>query len=349
MVTFTVFKGSSSKEILKSATTREVGPDEVLVKVTHSGVCGTDEHARGNDMVLGHEGCGVIEVSQTQPRSSCHVHESNTIKQLGSAVDTLSIGDRVGWGYIHSSCQNCEQCLTGHENLCPQVKKYGISNQDQGSFATYGIWEAAYIFKIPDSIASEHAAPLMCGGATIFHVLRSYGITPFDRVGVIGVGGLGHLAIQYASKMGCEVVVFSSTENKKDEAMQLGANQFVATKGKDSLDIGKQINHLIVTTSMPPDWSKILPIMAPRSTIFPVTVSVDDLQLPYQTITDKELRVQGSLVSPRQVHKEMIAFAELHGIRPIIEEFPMTVEGITEAMERLKEGKMRYRGVLVVE
>jgi D-arabinose 1-dehydrogenase-like Zn-dependent alcohol dehydrogenase len=187
----------------------------------------------------------------------------------------------------------------------------------------------------------------MCGGATVFHALRSFDMRSTDRVGVIGVGGLGHLAIQFAAKMGCEVVVFSSTDSKKEEAMKLGARQFVATKGKKELDIGKQITHLIVTTSMPPDWGVFLPILAPRGVIFPVTVSADDLQLPYTVITDKELRIQGSLVAPRQVHRQMIEFADLHGIRPIIEEFPLTVEGVTEAMEKLKSGNMRYRGVLV--
>jgi D-arabinose 1-dehydrogenase-like Zn-dependent alcohol dehydrogenase len=189
----------------------------------------------------------------------------------------------------------------------------------------------------------------MCGGATVFHLLRSFGIAPTDRVGVIGVGGLGHLAIQFASKMGCDVVVFSSTESKKAEATELGAKQFVSMAGKSELEssVGKSIKHLIVTTSSPPDWSKFLPIIAPGGVIYPVTVSYDELKLPYRVITRKELRVQGTLVSPRQVHREMIEFAGLHGIKPIIEEFPMSVEAITEAMEKLKAGKMRYRAVLV--
>jgi D-arabinose 1-dehydrogenase-like Zn-dependent alcohol dehydrogenase len=187
----------------------------------------------------------------------------------------------------------------------------------------------------------------MCGGAIVFHVLCSFDIRSTDRVGVIGVGGLGHLAIQFAAKMGCEVVVFSSTENKKEEAMRLGASQFVATKGKAELDIGKQIGHLIVTTSMPPDWNMFLPIMAPSGVIYPLTVNEGKLEMPYRAMTRKELRIQGSVVAPRQVHREMIEFAGLHGIKPIIEEFPMSVEGITVAMERLKEGKMRYRAVLV--
>jgi len=189
----------------------------------------------------------------------------------------------------------------------------------------------------------------MCGGATVFHVLHSFNIKPTDRVGVIGVGGLGHLAIQFAAKMGCEVVVFSSTENKREEAMNLGAKQFVSIKGKGELNVGKQIAHLIVTTSVPPDWDKFLPIMAPSGVIYPVTVSFDKLQLAYRVITRKELRVQGTLVAPRQVHREMIEFARLHGIKPIIEQFPLMVEGITEAMDRLNEGKMRYRAVLVAQ
>lgn len=260
-----------------------------------------------------------------------------------------SIGDRVGWGYVQSSCGLCAQCLTGHENTCPDNELYGSSNLDQGSFATYAIWKAGYVFKIPASIDPEHAAPLMCGGATVFHVLRSFDVRVTDRIGVIGVGGLGHLAIQFAAKMGCEVVVFSSTESKKDEAMRLGARQFVATKGIQELDIGKPLDHLIVTTSMPPDWKKFIPLMAPRGAIYPVTVSGDDLRVPYTAVTDMELRIQGSLVAPRQVHREMIEFAALHEIKPIIEKFPLTLEGATEAMDRLRAGKMRYRGVLVAQ
>ncbi len=182
----------------------------------------------------------------------------------------------------------------------------------------------------------------MCGGATVFHVLRSFGIGCTDRVGVVGVGGLGHLAIQFASKMGCEVVVFS-------EAMKLGATQFIATQGQDKFDIGKPLNHLLVTTSVPPEWKKFIPLMAPKGVIYPVTVSDGDLQIPYEAILFSELRIQGSLVAPRQVHREMIEFAALHGIRPVIEEFPLTVEGITEAMDRLNAGKMRYRGVLAAQ
>jgi D-arabinose 1-dehydrogenase-like Zn-dependent alcohol dehydrogenase len=226
---------------------------------------------------------------------------------------------------------------------------YGSSDLDQGSFSHYAIWKADYIFKIPNSIPREYAAPLMCGGATVFNALHSFGAKPSDRIGIIGVGGLGHLAIQFAAKMGSDVVVFSTTDSKREEAMKLGATEFVATKGVEELQVSGAIDHLLVTTSQQPDWKQFLPIMAPSGTIFPLTVSNDDLQIPYMPILAGELKVQGSLVAARQVHRDMLAFAAHHQIKPIIEIFPMTAEGIEESMQKLDEGKMRYRAVLVVE
>lgn len=224
---------------------------------------------------------------------------------------------------------------------------YASADTDQGSLASRAIWKANWIFHIPDSIPREYAAPLMCGGATVFNVLRSNGVQPTDRVGVIGVGGLGHLAIQFASKMGCEVVVFSSTDSKKDEATKLGSSEFVATKSVKEIKISRPIDHLLVTTSFQPDWKQYLPILAPGATIYPLTVSKDDLTIPYGPINSKELRIQGSVVAARNVLMQMLDFAAHHNIRPIIETFPMTIEGIEEAFKKLEDGKMRYRGVLV--
>ena len=226
---------------------------------------------------------------------------------------------------------------------------YGYSDLDQGSFSSHACWKADYVYKIPESIPREYGAPLMCGGATVFNALRSFGANPTDRIGVIGVGGLGHLAIQFASKMGCQVVAFSSTDSKKEEAVKLGADEFVATKGVKELQVSGPIDHLLVTASSQPDWTQFLPIMAPGGTIYPLGVSSDDLKMPYMPILASELKIQGSLVAARQVHREMIAFAAHHKIRPIIEQFPMTVEGITESMKKLEDGQMRYRGVVVAQ
>lgn len=234
MPTFTVFKGSEGGKIVKSQTIKpDLKDDQVLIRVTASGVCGTDEHFKEAGIVLGHEGAGVVQ--------SC-----------GPNVKFLKKGDRAGWGYNHDCCSNCESCLTGKEQYCPDRKMFGISNLDQGSFASHAVWKESFVFKIPDSLSDAEAAPLMCGGATVFNALRSYDIKSTDRVGIMGVGGLGHLAIQFAAKMGCDVVVFSGSDSKKEEAKQLGAREFVAMKSKDKLDIGRKLDVLVVTTSVAP-------------------------------------------------------------------------------------------------
>jgi D-arabinose 1-dehydrogenase-like Zn-dependent alcohol dehydrogenase len=328
MPEFTVFKGSEGGKIVKSTSHKDLTGEDILVKVTASGLCGTDEHYKGTDMVLGHEGVGVVQ-------------------ELGPAATRFKKGDRVGWGYVHSVCGHCQMCLTGQDQYCEQREMYGEANLDQGSFASHAVWPESWLFKIPDNMSDKEAAPLMCGGATVFNALQAYDLKSTDRVGIMGVGGLGHLAIQFAAKMGCDVVVFSGTDSKKEEAMKLGAKEFIAMKGKKELDIGRKLDVLIVTTSANPDWSIMLPIMARTSTIFPITVSFGDFAIPHLPFIQAGIKIQGCVVAGRAVHQQMIDFAALHGIKPINMEFPMTVEGITQAMDTLRDGKMRYRGVLV--
>jgi D-arabinose 1-dehydrogenase-like Zn-dependent alcohol dehydrogenase len=328
MPSFTVFKGSKDGKIVKSETNKgDLQNDQVLVKITASGLCGTDEHYKGADMVLGHEGAAVVE-------------------QIGPNVKSLKKGDRVGWGYEHDCCGACEFCLTGRETYCPERQMYGDADLDQGSFGSHAVWREAFLFKIPDQMTDAEAAPLMCGGATVFNALYSYGVKPTHRVGVMGVGGLGHLAIQFAAKMGCDVVVFSGSDNKKEEAMKLGASEFVAMKGKTELDIGRKLDALLVTTSVSPDWNIMLPVLAPTATIFPLTVAEGNFEFPHMAMVGKGLTIQGSVVAARSVHRHMLEFAALHNIKPIVMEFPMTESGIEEAMSTLRDGKMRYRGVL---
>jgi D-arabinose 1-dehydrogenase-like Zn-dependent alcohol dehydrogenase len=281
-------------------------------------------------MALGHEGAGIAE-------------------EVGKDVVVIKKGDRVGWGYLHDSCGHCKQCLRGAETFCPERHLYGTHELDQGSFASHAVWKADYLFKIPESISNEDAAPLMCGGATVFNAMQFHGVKSTDRVGVIGVGGLGHLAIQFASAMGCEVVVLSGTESKKEEAIKLGAKEFYATKGKKELDIGRPLDHLLVTSSAQPDWSMYLPIMAPSGTIYPLSVSEGNLEIPYMGVLLNGLKIQGSLVAAREIHREMLDFAAYHNIKPINQTFPMTIEGIEEAFATLDSGKMRYRAVLVAQ
>jgi D-arabinose 1-dehydrogenase-like Zn-dependent alcohol dehydrogenase len=259
-------------------------------------------------------------------------------------------GDRAGWGYMHDACGSCKQCLRGVDTFCAGRKMYGITDFDQGSLATHAVWTQGFLHHIPDAIDNAHAAPLMCGGATVFSALQMHGVKSIDRVGVVGVGGLGHLAIQYARAFGCDVAVFSGTDSKKDEAIGLGATEFYAMKGKKAGDVDvKPIDHLLVTASQAPDWSIYAPMMAPGGTIHTLTVDFGNVDIPYMTLNLSGLRVQGSLVADRQTHREMLEFSARHGIRPMIEVFPMDVNGIEKAFKTLNDGNMKYRGVLAVQ
>ncbi|RKK91728.1 hypothetical protein BFJ68_g16113 [Fusarium oxysporum] len=330
MHSFTVYKGSQDGSIKKATTEKtELTGDQVLVRVTASGLCGTDAHYRNTDMVLGHEGIGIVEVT-------------------GPAVRQLKVGDRVGWGYEHDSCGLCELCQSGRETFCPSRSMYGFADLDQGSFASGAIWKESFLFKIPDDLTDVEAAPLMCAGATVFNALYMLDDAATARVGVIGVGGLGHLTILFAAKMGCDVAVFSSTDSKKADAMKLGARAFYSTKDKKELDIGeKKLDILIVTSSSPPEWRLYTPLLSPGATIFPLTISFGDFSIPYPALVSMGLRVQGSMVAPRAVQKKMLEFAARNGVKPIVQAFPMTEKGITQAFEALGNGKMRYRGVLI--
>lgn len=194
MPSFTVFKGTPNG-IKKEETSRpDLQGDQVQVKITASGLCGTDMHYRKGwtpsildpdcvltkaiaaDMVLGHEGVGVVEA-------------------VGPAARYLKKGDRVGWGYEHDSCGHCISCLSGRETYCPEAAMYGYADLDQGSMAHGAVWREAFLFKIPDGLSDEAAAPLQCGGATVFNALHAYDTQPTETVGVMGVGGLGRSSV----------------------------------------------------------------------------------------------------------------------------------------------------------
>jgi D-arabinose 1-dehydrogenase-like Zn-dependent alcohol dehydrogenase len=282
-------------------------------------------------MVLGHEGVGIVE-------------------ETGPDVKFLKKGDRVGWGYETDACGHCLECLKGEEIFCPERAMYGYANPDQGSFAEGAVWREAFLHPIPDGVSDVDGAPLQCGGATVFTAVHTAAAT--EVIGVMGMGGLGHLAIQFAAKMGCRVVVLSGTDSKKSEAERLGAHDFIAMKDKKAEDlqnVGFKLDRLLVTTSAQPDWSLILPLMATRSKIYPLSVSEGNFSIPYMPLLANGITIQGSLVATRSVHREMLAFAALHQIKPVVETFPMTEAGIKEALEKLESGKIHFRAVLVPE
>ncbi|KAF5361139.1 hypothetical protein D9758_009034 [Tetrapyrgos nigripes] len=327
------FRGSPSGEVVQKTYTYDgLAPNEVIIKVTASGLCFTDIHMLNSDMVLGHEGVGIVQA-------------------VGSGCKTVKVGDRVGWGYTNSCCEKCEFCLGQDDSYCKQVEWYGMANQDCGSLSSIAKRKEEWLFKIPSEMTDIDAAPLMCGGATVWSpIIRN--CKCFDRVGIIGIGGLGHLAIQLLRKMGCDVVVFSTDASKRDEALSLGANEFHVVKGlqKDygELDI-KPVDRMLISTSAKIPMGQFYPIMKPRSTIIPLTVDQGDLTVPYTQHVLTGMTLQGSAISPRLEQQKMLDFAARNEIHVMAEKFPLTLKGVNEAVEKLKSGKMRYRGVLIPE
>ncbi|KAH8898553.1 alcohol dehydrogenase [Thozetella sp. PMI_491] len=328
-ISFQVFRGSKEGKIVTGTTTRLLGPNEALVKLHHSGVCGTDEHFLQSGCVLGHEGVGVVE-------------------EVGPQVRGLKAGDRVGFGYVHNVCGQCNYCLGGQEQICPERKMFGWADLDEGSFGSHVVWDADILARIPDGMELKHAAPLMCAGATVWTALTRYGLKTGDRVGIQGIGGLGHLAIQFAAKLGHEVVVLSSSESKREEAMKLGATEFYIMDESLTLPLEKRIDQLLVCGSGNPNYTHLINLMAPDGVIFPLTVSSELTPICLHDLVKNGLRIQGALLAARPDVRRMLSFAVQHGIKPIIMEWPMSVEGIEQAMESLRTGKVRYRAVLNV-
>ncbi|KAF4624339.1 hypothetical protein G7Y89_g13832 [Cudoniella acicularis] len=326
---FKVFKGSASGEIVESTTHRpELTGHQVYLELTHSGVCGTDVHFKQADMGLGHEGVGVV-------------------RAIGPEVTTLKM--QVPFPISPRLTTPTNNITEATEQVGDGCKK--AAAPANGSFASGSVQDERFLFKIPDSLPSEAAAPLMCAGITVFAPLTQYGVKSTDVVGVVGIGGLGHLAIQFANKMGCEVVALSGTESKKEEAFKLGAHHFIATKDAKELSVPRKINHLLVTTSFMPDLDQYSSILAPMAQVFPLMVTSFDakLEVPFMKFLLRGWRFVGCTGAPKIVYQQMLQFAGLHGVRPVIERFPMSKVGVEESMQKLAEGKMRYRGVLFAE
>jgi D-arabinose 1-dehydrogenase-like Zn-dependent alcohol dehydrogenase len=231
---YQVFRGADGAVKKSTSPLPSLGPKDILVRITHSGVCASDLAYVPYGIALGHEGVGIVEA-------------------IGSEVVQFKVGDRAGGGYHRDSCGHCTYCLSGQDIWCYERSIYGEKDYNNGTFGEYYIGVETYLHKIPDGLASEHAAPLQCAGATTYNALVSV-VKPGERVGIVGIGGLGHLAIQFARKLGTEVVVFSTTKSKEDEARKLGASEFYLL---DELEkIQEPVTTLVIAGNRYPDWSK---------------------------------------------------------------------------------------------
>ncbi|RFU28739.1 hypothetical protein B7463_g7576, partial [Scytalidium lignicola] len=237
----------------------------------------------------------------------------------------------------------------GSDQYCSHRINFSNNNDNLGSLSSGVIWPANMVFPIPDGYESADAAPMLCAGATVFTILSEFGVRPTDRVGVIGIGGLGHLAIKFAAAMGSEVVALSSSESKQQEALEFGANEFHVFDSEKSLPPSfKRLNHLLLCTSVPiKNFNNLINLMDIKGTVYPLTVSFDAIPIQLAGLIPSGVHIQGTLTASRHNIRRMLKFTTLHNIKPTIMRFPMTVNGVKDAIDTLQSGKMRYRGVLV--
>lgn len=316
-------------------TPKDLGRNDVEIEVTHNGLCHTDIHMRDNDwnvstfpLVAGHEVVGKVT-------------------KLGEDVTKFNIGDRIGFGWISNSCRVCDACLRGEENICR--KGYtGLIVENYGGFANKLRANADFAYKIPDGLDSASAAPLLCAGITVYTPLRTYIKYPGMKVGILGVGGLGHLAIKFGRAMGAEVTAFSTSPDKEAEVKEFGAHHFCNWKSKEDMaQASGSLDLLISTVSSEIDWDQAFNLLGNNGVLCLVGLPVSTLNIPLLSLVFGQKAVVGSVVGGRRFMTEMLEFAAINQIKPMIETMP--ISDINSAMDKVSANKARYRIVLVSE
>ena len=308
-----------------------LGPEEVEIAVEYCGLCHSDLSILNNDwglsqypVVPGHEAVGRVVA-------------------LGQHAKGLRMGQRVGVGWNSSSCMHCHQCMTGNNNLCAEAGATIIGHH--GGFAERVRSHWAWAIPLPDALDISSAGPLLCGGVTVFAPLVIYGVKPTDRVGVVGIGGLGHMAIRFANAWGCEVTAFTSNSSKADELRKLGTHRIVSSRdGADILKAANTLDFLLVTVNIPLDWSALLKTLKPNGRMHVVGAVLEPMPIPAFDLIFGQKSVSGSPTGAPAIMSSMLDFAARHDIAPQVEHFPLS--RVNDAIEHLAAGKARYRIVL---
>jgi len=307
-----------------------LGPHDVEIRISHCGICHSDVHLVDGDwgmgsypMVPGHEIVG-------------------TVAALGPEVRHLEAGARVGVGWQRGACLACDSCIVGDENLCASNVATCVSNY--GGFADRIRLDGRFAFPIPESLASENAAPLLCAGATVYSPLRRW-VKPSMRVGVVGIGGLGHLALQFARAMGCEVTAISSTPDKEDEARSFGAHRFLATREAKALSsAASSLDFILSTVFVTPDWDALLGALRPNGVLCLVGATSEPLPVQAFALLVGQKSVTGSAIGGRPAIREMLSFAARHGVAAKTQVRPLAEADA--ALGDVRKGRARYRIVL---
>jgi uncharacterized zinc-type alcohol dehydrogenase-like protein len=311
--------------------TPKLGESEVRVSVTHCGVCHTDIHSIDDyygittfPFVPGHEIAG-------------------TVSEMGSAVTGLKAGDRVGIGWQARSCGVCEWCLKGEPQLCMDIDQAPVC-VPYGGFSSSVIADHRFVYPLPPSMPSPVAAVLMCAGLTVYSALRAYVTKPEMKVAIVGVGGLGHLAIQFAHAFGCELTAISSSPGKKEQALGFGADRFIDSNDEAGM---QQVNYgfdlLVCTANAGINWERLTNALKKRGRL--VLLGFPDVAFNSTNLVAHDLSINGSLLGNHATMRAMLSFSQAHHITPVIELMPMAQ--VNEALRKVKENRARYRIVLV--
>jgi uncharacterized zinc-type alcohol dehydrogenase-like protein len=308
-----------------------LGRMEVEIGITHCGVCHSDIHLISNDwgvsqypFIPGHEIIG-------------------TVAAVGDGVRLLKVGQRVGLGWESNSCGECEWCTRGLENLCPTMEATCVHRH--GGYADRVRANARFVFPIPEALESERAAPLLCGGITVYNPLRSHEVNPSSRVGIVGIGGLGHMAIQFARVFGAEVTAFSTSAAKEEEARALGAHHFVNTRESKAMkEVAGSLDFILSTINADQDWGVYIQTLRPTGTLCFVGVPPSPVAVHAFPLISGVRTITGSPIGSPSRIREMLDVAARHGVKAQIERFPMAKANA--AIEKVKKNKVRYRAVL---
>ncbi len=305
--------------------------EEVEIKVEYCGLCHSDlsmlKNEWGNSQypfVPGHEVVG-------------------TVAEIGDRVTTVKVGQRVGLGWYSHSCMHCEWCMTGNHNLCLTAEQTIVARH--GGFADKVRAHEEWVTPIPEGIDPVKAGPLFCGGLTVFNPIMQFDVRPTDRVGVIGIGGLGHMALRFLHAWGCDVTAFSTNPAKEAEARDLGANHFINSRDPKALEAAANSFDLILSTvNADLDWGTYIAALRPKGRLHFVGVVPNAIESYAFSLIGGQKSMSGSPLGSPQTLVQMLDFAARHGIEPVTELFPF--DQVNEAIAHLQEGKARYRVVL---
>jgi uncharacterized zinc-type alcohol dehydrogenase-like protein len=266
-----------------------------------------------------------------------------TVAAAGEDVTNVAVGQTVGLGWYSRSCLTCRQCMEGDHNLCGNVE--GVIVGRHGGFADKVRCQAQWAIPLPEGVTTAEAGPLFCGGITVFNPIVQFGVAPTDRVGVVGIGGLGHLALQFLAKWGCEVTAFTSTEAKAEEARRMGARNIVDSRDADQLEsIAGSLDFILSTVNVDLDWNSYLAALGPGGRLHTVGAVPSPIPVPAFGVIPGQKSVSGSPLGPPAMMVKMLEFCARHGIEAVTEHFPMS--RANQAMDHLRAGKARYRIVL---